>query len=218
MERVDAMSNFALMVSVFALAFALLVALKSPALAVLWALVAADPVLTVAPVDTVELIKAYSELIKTIFYGVGSLCIPLATVYVMIGAARAKRAEVATVAVASTVADVSVDLGKIKDDVKLLEINTNSMTSTIAALSEKAGIVKGEAKEKATGERVAEALRQGAEQERAAVAAAAPVAAVEAKPGAGKPPLPVADERTAGAAERVASATERVANATEDKK
>lgn len=137
------------------------------------------------------------ELVKVVFYGIAIVCVPAATFFTMISAARAKRSEEASLRNANSIKSVS-------DDLKLLEKNTNSISERNEAIAKKLGIT------------------EGIEQERASVLAHA----TNSQPqviGHNSPPLPVADDRTAAAAEqtavaaeRSAAATERVADAAED--
>lgn len=137
------------------------------------------------------------ELVKVVFYGIAIVCVPAATFFTMVSAARAKRSEEASLRNAQSIKMVS-------DNLTLLEKNTNSISERNEAIAKKLGI------------------REGIDQERSSVLAHATNAQ---PPGMGHnaPPLPVADQRTAAAAEqtavaaeRSAAATERVADAAED--
>lgn len=78
---------------------------------------------------------------------------------------------------------------------------------------DRANVKVGEAKGRQAGEETAATLAEG---QRQGAASARAAGAPEPRPVAKeKPPLPVADERTAAASERVAKATERAADATE---
>lgn len=131
----------------------------------------------------------WTELVKAVFFGVSTLCIPLATVYIMLGAARAKRAETASLANAASIATVSTNVDR-------LEKNTNSISERNQAIAMKLGI------------------KEGIEQERSSVQAANTAAA----PTHGTSPLPVTDARAAEAAEDSAKELKRMANAAEAKK
>lgn len=71
----------------------------------------------------------WNELIRTIFYGIAALCVPLATVYIMISARRIDR------------------LGA---NMALLEKNTNSISERNQAIAMKLGITEGIAQERAS--------------------------------------------------------------------
>lgn len=133
-----------------------------------------------------------TELVKAVFFGVATLCIPLGTVYVMIGAARAKRAEAASIANGASI--------------RTLEKNTNSISERNEAIAKKLGITEGVAQERAS------VLAHSVSAPQVVMQPHQPVAS--APPAAGRP-LPVADERTAVAAERTATATEDSAKAAE---
>lgn len=160
----------------------------------------------VAPIDLIE-------LVKVIFYGVATLCVPLATVYIMLAAARTKRAEEAAIA-------VKADLSKVRDNVELIERNTNSLSTRMADLARKNGIVEGVQQGIQRGveaaQQLAEGQRRGIEIERASVAAQAPTTAISSPPPAaelkghvGQDQVPVKDDRVAAATERIARATEK---------
>lgn len=127
------------------------------------------------------------ELVKVVFYGITILCVPAATFFTMMSAARAKRAEDSSLRNAASIQAVSTNVDR-------LEKNTNSISERNQAIAMKLGIADGIA------------------QERASVLANSNAGA--ALPGTS--PLPVADERTAAASERSAAATERVADAAEE--
>lgn len=131
-----------------------------------------------------------TELVKVLFLGVGALSVSLATVYSIIGAARAKRAEVSSLANAVSI--------------KALEKNTNSISERNEAIAKKLGITEGVAQERASVLAHASAPQVVMQQQ--------PIASAQPAPGR---PLPVADERTAVAAERTATATEDSAKAAE---
>ena len=102
------------------------------------------------PLDIVALVQA-------VFTGIAALGGVFATVY----AIYAKRsADVAT-----------AEIAKVKDNVVLIERNTNSLTKELAALAKKEGEQIGKdrqiAKEKADAATLAEGQRQGAQTERA---------------------------------------------------
>lgn len=164
----------------------------------------------ILPIDLVELIKA-------VFFGIASICFPLATIYSVVAANRAKRAELQSTA-------NSTSITKVNDNVALIERNTNSMTSEIARLSREKGATEGERVGVLAGEKkaqeLAEGQRQGRDHERASGGQSyhAPPQAPPHVPHRSvvEPPLPVADARTADAAERSAAATERVADAAEE--
>lgn len=171
---------------------------------------AGQEVRVILPIDLVELIKA-------LFFGVALVCTPLATVYSIVSANRARRAE-------TNSRTNSDSIGKVIDNVALIERNTNSMTSEIARLSREKGATEGERVGVLAGEKkaqeLAEGQRQGRDHERASGGQSyhAPPQASPHVPHRSvvEPPLPVADARTADAAERSAAATERVADAAEE--
>lgn len=158
----------------------------------------------ILPIDLIELIKA-------LFYGVALVCTPLATVYSIVSANRAKRAEQQS-------KQNSQNIGRVVDNVALIERNTNSMTSEIARLSREKGEVEGERIGVLAGEKkareLAEGQRQGRDDRRSDIGHHLPLH-VPHRPVV-EQPLPVADARTADAAERSAAATERVADAAEE--
>lgn len=135
-----------------------------------------------------------AELIKAIFFGIATLCVPVATVYIMIAAARAKKAEEAglkAVTIAESTAKQIDGLLKDRDAAKVEE-----------------GKVSGAAAAAVTAEVLKEGQRQGAETERASVAAANPHQSGNISvPVTGSVPVPVTD----AAALRVAEATETLA-------
>lgn len=132
------------------------------------------------------------ELVRAIFYGVATICVPLATGLIMVAAARARRAEEAAARNATAISAVS-------SNIQRLEKNTNSISERNQAIAKALGVTEGIA------------------QERAGAVAHAAAGAHSFPAGAPSLPVPVADNRTAEAAERVAAATERVATATEEK-
>lgn len=187
-----------------------LVILVAAVVVILISPTAAEPATRVqlfVPIDVVALVQA-------IFTGIAAVGSVFATIYSLRAADRAKRAELLS---ASNAAVIS----KVKDTVDLVERNTNSLTTQIAAASRLAGMHEGEAKGRLAGEdaarTLAEGQKQGAEIERASVAAATitlqPVAIAHAAL-----PVPVVDDRAAAIAERSVAATERIADATEKKK
>lgn len=141
------------------------------------------PVADIVPLNIVELVTA-------VFTGIAAVGGIFVSIFLPILANRQKRTEAANMAMALelTKAQVALDatkleimraqieLSKVKDTVVLVERNTNSMTSTIKELADKAGIAKGKAEEKLKGEETAKTLaegqRQGMEQERASAIAA----------------------------------------------
>lgn len=123
-----------------------------------------------SPADIIELMKA-------MFFGIATICVPLATTFVMIAASRSKRAEEASLRNAASIQSVSTDVAR-------LEKNTNSISERNQAIAMKLGITEGIAQERAS----VQANNPGI--------AAAAIAA----------PLPVADEKTAAAVERVVDA------------
>lgn len=145
--------------------------------------------MTAQPIDVVALVQA-------IFTGLAAVLSALAGIYAIIAANRAKRAETVSTANANVIRQV--------------EINTNSMTTQIAALSRREGVVEGMERGVATAAVLARGQKEGREQTAGEAALRVERSAEE--------PVPVADDRTAVAAERSATATERVAAAAEDKK
>lgn len=83
----------------------------------------------------------YIELVKAVFYGIAAVCVPLATVYIMISANRIK------------------DLGI---NVDRLEKNTNSISERNQAIAMKLGITEGIAQERASVQANADAALPGA--------------------------------------------------------
>lgn len=164
------------------------------------------------PIDVVALTQA-------IFTGIAAVGGVFATIYSLLAASRAKRAEIAAAAAVAASASAATAISKVKDTVELVERNTNSLTTQIAAAARLAGLHEGEAKGVRAGEDIARTLaegqKQGAETERASAQANSGLSTVMPS---GTSPIPVADERTATAAERSATATERVATAAETKK
>lgn len=77
-----------------------------------------------------------TELVKVIFYGVTILCVPLATVFTVISAARSKRN-------AESIAAVGANVNR-------LEKNTNSISERNQAIAMKLGITEGIAQERAS--------------------------------------------------------------------
>lgn len=69
------------------------------------------------------------ELMKVMFYGVGAVCVPLATAFIMISAARLQRLGI---------------------NVDRLEKNTNSISERNQAIAMKLGITEGIAQERAS--------------------------------------------------------------------
>lgn len=128
-----------------------------------------------APADWIELAKA-------IFYGIGIVCIPLATVYTMISAARVKRSEALALLNKAHIEVVSTNVDR-------LEKNTNSISERNQAIAMKLGIT------------------EGIKQERESVQANASSALAPAVS-----PVPVADEKTTAAVDRVADAIHSAAN------
>lgn len=129
-----------------------------------------------------------TELVKAVFFGVAATCVPIATVYTMISAARAKRSEQASLRNAEKIDAVSVNVDR-------LEKNTNSISERNQVIAQKLGITEGIAQERAS--IVATTVREGG---------------IAPNNGA---PVPVTDDRTAKAAERGAAANERIADAAE---
>lgn len=84
-----------------------------------------------------------TELVRTVFYGIAAVCVPLATAYIMIGAARSKRAEDASLRNAASLRTVSTDVAR-------LEKNTNSISERNQAIAMKLGITEGIAQERAS--------------------------------------------------------------------
>lgn len=145
-----------------------------------------SPGAVVVPIDVVALVTA-------VFAGIGTVGALLVSIFLPIMASRQKRAETAAAAARETLAlelaksqvalnetrleimRAQVELERVKDNVVLIERNTNSLTKEIAALSKKEGETIGIAKEKArlAAETVTfeEGRREGAETERASVAA-----------------------------------------------
>lgn len=141
-----------------------------------------------------ETLALLTELVKAVFFGISIVCIPLATVYTMIAAARAKRAETATALVSHQIDGLLTD----RDEAKKKE---GAALADIASDREAALLARGQ-KEGRDNERARWVqTQQGPQQTLEGVKEKAPVA--------------VADERTAEASERVAAATERAADATE---
>lgn len=194
-------------------------------------------VAVVVPIDIVALVTA-------LFAGITTVA---SIIFLPIMAWRQKRAELAAAASAIEAAKAQaamalelaksqtaleqtkleimraqVELSHVKETVSLVERNTNSMTSTIKELAGKAGIAEGVALQRVKGEETAKTLAEGQRQGMeiaaavAAAAAGAPTPAAPAHAGE-KPPLPVADDKTATAAERSADAQERTAEAAERK-
>lgn len=147
-------------------------------------------------------------LVQVTFTGLALLVSAIGGVYAAVAANRAKRAEEASKA-------NSTNIDKVQDNVKLIERNTNSMTSEIARLARKEGSVEGERKGVAAGQETArvfaEGQRQGAENERASA---------QANASAGGPispavePVAVKDEVTAAAVKRVGDVIEAASEAT----
>lgn len=143
-------------------------------------------------------------LVQVTFTGLALLISAVGGVYAAVAATRAKRAEEASKANMQ-------NIDRVQDNVKMIERNTNSMTTEIARLSRKEGSVEGERRGVAAGEEVARILaegrRQGAEEERAkATAVPMPLAPVGG-------PVPVTDDRVAVATESMADDTKRIADA-----
>lgn len=101
-------------------------------------------------------------------------------------------------------------------DIHKIELATNSMKDTLvkatSEASHAAGLKEGQDAGEAKAATLFEGQSQGRAQERSSVAASVPSALAAAHP------IPVADERVAGAAERSAEALERTATAAEEKK
>lgn len=155
-----------------------------------------DPMRYTQPIDVVALVQA-------IFTGLAALLGAVASIYAIVAASSAKRAET-----------ISRDNSAI---IKQVEINTNSMTTQIGALSKKAGIEEGVKRGEETAGLVAESLARGQREGRAQANESASLgASLVSHSTTEKPPVPVADERVADAAERSATATERVAAAAEE--
>lgn len=108
--------------------------------------------------------------------------------------------------------EVKTDLGTVKEDVKLLERNTNSISSRNEEIARRLGISEGEEKQKLVGAETAATLAQGQSEGRDNERAAA---AVRSGPSAadGKQPLPVTDERATAVAESTAEAVKATAEA-----
>lgn len=134
-------------------------------------------------------------LINTILTLITAMLGMITAVYAISSAARSKRAE-----------EVATDNAVLMKEVA---VNTNSMTTTIAALSVKEGQRDGLERGARIANGLAEALARGQQEGRdqAMVASGPP-------PAAGEKPLPVADDRTADAAEKSAAALEKSADAT----
>lgn len=107
-------------------------------------------------------------------------------------------------------------LTQIKLDVHKIELATNSMKDELVKATSKASHAAGLKEGQDAGEERAATLlegqTQGRAQERSSVAASVPSALAAAS----QSPVPVADERVAGAAERSAEALERTATAAEE--
>lgn len=84
-----------------------------------------------------------TELVKAVFYGVALICVPLATFFTMISAARAKRSEEASLRNAESIKAVSTNVDR-------LEKNTNSISERNQAIAMKLGITEGIAQERAS--------------------------------------------------------------------
>lgn len=116
----------------------------------------------------------YIELVKAVFYGIAAVCVPLATVYIMITANRVK------------------DLGI---NVDRLEKNTNSISERNQAIAMKLGVSEGIAQERASVQaNVAPAL--------AAAVKPAPVPVADDRTAVAAERSAAATERVADAAEK----------------
>lgn len=110
-------------------------------------------------------------------------------------------------------------LASVKVDIHKIELATNSMKDALVKATgdaaHAAGLKEGQVAGEAKAATLFEGQSQGRSQERSSVAASVPSALAAASSSS---PVPVADERVAGAAERSAEALERTATAAEEKK
>lgn len=154
-------------------------------------------------------------LTQVVFTGLAACGGVFATIYLPIVNGRQKRTELALVETNLKLVQAQLELSRVRDNVVLIERNTNSLTKQIADLSQTKGEQIGKEKERARiaqeAVTLAEGQRQGVESERAS---AASTSTQTLQPG--KKPIDVADDRTAKAAERSANAQERTADATEE--
>lgn len=134
------------------------------------------------------------RLVEVVFYGIAIICLPLATAYITVGAARAKRAEESSLKNAKSIETVSTNVDR-------LEKNTNSISERNQAIAQKLGITEGIAQERASV--LANAIVMDA-------STALPAGLI------GKDPLPVTDDQMARVGERIAAATEESARAAVD--
>lgn len=162
-----------------------LVAFTAVLIAAAWIITARAEVTTIqliAPIDIVELTKA-------IFSGIAALGGIFVTIYLPILSARQKRAEVAQQQQAAS-------LLKVKDNMELIERNTNSISTRNEEIAKQLGMEQGAKKERQAAEvvaaKVAEARREGADTALASVAATAAAVA---------PAAPVATPATSAAPE-----------------
>lgn len=77
-----------------------------------------------------------NELVRAIFFGVATVCVPLATVYTIISAARAKRSIEASEKNAKSIEAVSANVVQ-------LEKNTNSISERNEAIAKALGVTEG---------------------------------------------------------------------------
>lgn len=136
-------------------------------------------IMQIAPVDLVELVKA-------VFYGIAALCVPIATVYIMITAQRTKALNT-------------------KIDGMLVERDASNVRK---------GERMGEQSGRDTADALAEGQRQGREHERSSVIARGlennkPLPVEDEAAAAIATRTAEATERSAEAHQRVAEATER---------
>lgn len=125
------------------------------------------------------------ELIKVLFFGIGAVCVPLATAFIMISAAR---------------------IQKLSTNVDRLEKNTNSISERNQAIAMKLGITEGIAQERASVQANAgPALPNGT----------SPLPVVDERTAVATEQTAAAAERSAKANERVADAAEDVADNTQ---
>lgn len=143
-----------------------------------------------------EALAQLVELVKAVFFGISIICVPLATVYIMVAAARAKRAD---------------------EQAKKNEVQIQSVSKQIDGLlheRDAAKVKEGEATAEAAARDDAELLargqREGREHERERISQqTAPELATDGSP------IPVTDARATAAVEKLADAATRSADTME---